>query len=66
MKTKVLRASELVLKLRSIEERYQHGQPAELVFDIRETVKESADMIETLMGIIFNVAEIVYSKEELK
>ena len=64
MQSKVLRASELVTKLRRIEERHRTGQPNAVVFNIHETAKESADMIETLLSMIFDIAEIVYSKEE--
>lgn len=36
---KTLRATEIVKKLRSIEERYRTGQPSVLVFDVSETAK---------------------------
>ena len=60
---KTLRATEIVKKLRSIEERYRTGQPSVLVFDVSETAKEAADMIETLLGMVGDIAKIVYDKE---
>ena len=66
MKYKVLRASELVSRLRNIEVKYQLNQPAEIDFNIHDTVKESADLIDSLLNIVFDIAKIIYNKEESK
>ena len=60
---KTLRATEIVKKLRSIEERYRTGQPSVLVFDVSETAKEAADMIEVMLNMISDIDIIVYGKE---
>lgn len=60
---KTLRATEIVKKLRSIEEGYRTSQPSVLVFDVSATAKEAADMIETLLGMVGDVAKIIYDKE---